>query len=87
MLSTMSRIISDYYALKKYQTRTLRLNSSSVCKETLVKRLSQMKSKLYRVGARRITDHDDQRSTQSPKPQVVNTKLVSNKIKMHLLAK
>ena len=39
---------------------------------------------IHRVGVRRVTDRNDQRSTQIPKPRVVIAKLVSNKTKMCL---
>lgn len=42
---------------------------------------------IHRIGTRRPADRDDQRSTQSTKPQAVIIKLVSNKRKMHLLVK
>ena len=42
---------------------------------------------IHRVGVRRVTDRNDQRSTQIPKPRVVIAKLVSNKTKMRLLVK
>lgn len=43
---------------------------------------------IHRVGTGRLTDRDDHRSTQSPKPRVVAiAKLVSNKTKNRLLVK
>ena len=39
---------------------------------------------IHRIGTRRPADRNDERSTQSPKPEAVIVKLVSNKTKMCL---